>query len=192
MNTLPIRIALVFLLTLLGCDVKSSMRVGSTNDDSLRSTPLPEGGTLSQDLVVFIGRGGCCYGHIISIDRSGRLRYLVGTYHRSESGSDESSEILPEIFDSKAIEMDTKYAERNRTVSVEKLKELERLLRDGDQIGFQDNTLVEDDYLYQVYFDRKRIAYGYGSHLKSFPLGLQELITILNDQVELHKLPGMA
>jgi hypothetical protein len=52
--------------------------------------------------------------------------------------------------------------------------------------------VVEDDYLYSIYLDKKKIAFGYESNIKNFPGDLQLLISLIVSEVELHKLPGMA
>lgn len=189
---LAIKISLILLVAVAGCNTPPSMNTSSQNHDSINSSHLNASVILSRDIIVFIGRGGCCYGHIISIDRKGNLKYSVGTYHLSEAKNSESSEYLPETLDLNSIEVDKKYSQKYQEVSVEKIKELARLMQSEEELRFQDKGLVYDDYLYQIYFDNKRIAYGYSVHLKSFPIELQELITLVVGQVELHKLPGMA
>jgi hypothetical protein len=164
----------------------------SSNDDSIKSSQPPDADLLPKDIIVFIGRGGCCYGHLIAIDRKGNLEYSVGTYHRSELNKSKSPEVLPEAFDMHSIEVDKRYAQEHQELPVEKIKEIALLMRDDEQLHFQDKELVDDDYLYQIFFDNKRIAYGYNSNLNDFPIKLRELINLVVNQTELHKLPGMA
>jgi hypothetical protein len=149
-------------------------------------------GVLSKNIVVFIGRGGCCYGHIISIDKSGNLQYSVGTYSIQASNGGDTDAYLPENFDPNRINVDEKYAQKNKKVSAEVLERLAKLIRDEEKLSFRDKSLVYDAYVNNIYLDNKGIAFGYDSNIKSFPENLRELITLVIGQVELYKLPGMA
>ena len=189
---LTIRISLILLVAVAGCNVPHSMKTESPNHDSLNSSQLNASGILSKDIIVFMGRGGCCYGHIISIDKKGNLQYSVGTYSISASNGDEADAYLPETFDPNRIEVDRKYVKKTKNVSAEMLERLAQLVRDEEKLSFRDKSLVDDAYVYNVYLDNKGIAYGYDSKIKTFPANLQEFITLIISQVELHKLPGMA
>jgi hypothetical protein len=189
---LTIKISFILLVAVAGCNIRPSMNTESQNHDSINSSQLPESDILSKDIVVFIGRGGCCYGHIISIDKNGNLQYSVGTYSLPASNGGEADAYLPETFDPNRIEVDKKYAQKNKKVSAEVLERLALLVRDEEKLRFQDKSLVFDAYHYNIYLDNKGIGYGYDSTITSFPANLRELITLVIGQVELHKLPGMA
>lgn len=192
MNGMPtLTISLILLFAMASCNVALSSNSKSAGLTSNNSDKLPEADILSKELVVFIGRGGCCYGHIISIDRGGDLKYSVGTYSRPVSDS-RSSQFLPEAFDVNLIEIDKKYEEKFQRVSVESLRELERLVRGVESLRFRDQSLAVDDYLYHVFLDKQRVAYGYSSNRRSFPANLQRFIDLVTSQIKLHELPGMA
>jgi hypothetical protein len=189
---LAIKISLILLVAVAGCNIPPSMNTESQNQDSINSSQLDASGILSKDIIVFIGRGGCCYGHIISINKNGNLQYSVGTYSIPASNGGEADAYLPETFDPNRIEVDKKYAQKNKKVPTEVLERLEQLIREDEKLGYRDKSLVFDAYHYNIYLDNKGIGYGYGSKIKSFPANLRELITLVVGQVELHKLPGMA
>lgn len=168
------------------------MKTESENEDSLNPSQLQTPGVLSKGIVVFIGRGGCCYGHIISIDKNGNLQYSVGTYSIPASNGGDADAHLPENFDPNRIKVDEKYAQKNKKVPAEVLERLAKLIRDEGKLSFQDKSLVYDAYVYNVYLDNKVIAFGYDSNIKNFPENLRELITLVISQIELYKLPGMA
>ncbi len=189
---LTIRISLILLIAVAGCNIEPAMKSNFPNTESINPRQLPVSDKLSKDIVVFIGRGGCCYGHVIWINREGNLNYWVGTYHLSDTMTGKSSGVLPEILELNSIDVDQKYKKKQQVISIEKMKELLPLVESEERLRFEDKGLVFDDYVYQVYFDNKRIAYGYSSHLDRFPLELRELIKLVVGLVELHKLPGMA
>ena len=168
------------------------MKPESKRQDPVKVSDVEEPKTLPKNLVVFVARGGCCYGHIISIDKDGNLKYLVGTYSKLQSSDSASAEYLLEIFDPNQIEVDKKYVQKYQKISGEKLKQLARLVRNEEELSFRDNAVVDDAYLYNIYLDQKRIAYGYDSHMRSFPESLRKLVTLVESEVEMHKLLGMA
>ncbi len=188
---LTTKISLILLVAVAGCNIPPSMKTESKNQDSINSGQLQTLGVPSKDIVVFIGRGGCCYGHLISIDKNGNLLYSVGTYSITASNG-EADAYLPETFDPNRIIVDKKYAQKNKKISAEVLERLARLVKDEERLSFRDKSLVYDAYLYNIYLDNKGIASGYESNIKSFPENLRELITLVIGQIELYKLPGMA
>jgi hypothetical protein len=147
---------------------------------------------LPKDIVVFIARGSCCYGHVIAIDKNGNLKYSVGTYSAPSPNGRNADPSLPEVFDLNRIKVDKKYAQKSKQLSADVLGRLAALVGDEDKLGFRDSSLVFDAYFFSVYLDNRIIAYGYDSNMKGFPAKLQELINLVTSQAELHQLPGMA
>jgi len=182
----------IILLAAAGCSVSDStsgrsQRLGLNNSNQMRKSDQ-----LTRNIVLFVARGGCCYGHIISIDRSGNLSYLVGTVSVSASENLESGTNLPKKFDPDHIVADGKYAQKNETVPPDVIEQLERLIRTESDLSFRDSTLIDDAYMYHIYLDNEQIANAYESSLKSSPERLRELVELVLGQVQLHKLPGMA
>lgn len=110
----------------------------------------------------------------------------------NDNNDGSSKDSIPEVYNPESIKIDKKYSRKNGKLSSENLKRLAQLLSDTKKIEFRDETLVMDDYLYQLYLDNKNIAYGYQSNLKKFPENLQEIIKIIESEIKLHELPGMA
>jgi hypothetical protein len=189
---LIIKTALILLVAAAGCNLPTSMNAESKNHESLDPRKLNPSRTLSKDVIVFIGRGGCCYGHIISIDKGGNLQYSVGTYSIAAANRHVVHAYLPETFEPNRIEVDKRYAQKNKNISSDVLERLAELLRDEQKLRFRDKSLVEDAYIYNIYLDNKEIAHGYDSKIETYPTNLREFITLVIGQVELHKLPGMA
>jgi hypothetical protein len=168
------------------------MNSGTKNPGPNKSSPLSASGVLPKAITIFIGRGGCCYGHIIAIDKNGNLEYFVGTYAAPTPNPSEVGAYLPETFDQNFVEVDNKYAKKKKLIPPEVLKRLEQLIGDEEKLSFRDKSLVYDDYVYNIYLDNSGIAYGHESKIKNFPTNLQEFIKLIGSQVELYKLPGMA
>jgi len=184
-----IKISVILLFAVGGCNISPSMNKDSQNSKSINA--MEASIALPKNIWLFIGRGSCCYGHIISIDEKGNLKYSVGKYSIPDSGN--GSEVyLPEVFEPSRITIDRKYGEINQQVSAEVLRKLDGLMGDEEKLSFRDNSLVYDSYIYNVYFNRKAIGHGYESKMEALPTNLRELIRIVTSEVTLHKLPGMA
>jgi hypothetical protein len=179
---------LVFLST--GCVSENSMVIENSQTGktvSLDLKKLSDETKLSKEIFVMIGRGGCCNGHIISINRDGKIRYLVGSY----SIPSEKWE-MPEIYDSQRIKPLSTYKPKDLNLSKEKIKRLEQLIGNEEKLRFKEDVIVTDDYLYSIYLDNKKIAFGYESRMKEFPANLAALVDFIRSEVELYELPGMA
>ncbi|MEO6587869.1 MAG: hypothetical protein ABIP06_00960 [Pyrinomonadaceae bacterium] len=183
---------LIFFSFIAGCNNQNSKDDYSKNQISNNSVSNPESEKLPSQINLFIGRGGCCYGHIISINKNGDIDYVVGNYILNDNNDGSSKDSIPELYNPESIKIDKKYSRKNGKLSSENLKLLAQLLSDTKKIEFRDETLVMDDYLYQLYLDNKKIAYGYKSNLKNFPGKLQEIIKIIESEIKLNELPGMA
>lgn len=187
-----LRQLLLIIVVATGCNFPTPVKPESKSGDPIRASDVEDMDTLPKKIVVFIARGGCCYGHIISIDKDGDLKYFVGSYSKPQSSDSTSAEILLERFDPNQIEVDKKYIPKYREVAGEKLEQLARLVRREEELSFRDNAVVKDAYLYNIYLDQKRIAYGYNSNIRIFPESLRKLVTLVESEVETYKLPGTA
>jgi hypothetical protein len=183
---------LVFALAVLGCQSQQSANLvpGSESPTVRHSNETQH--ILRQDIKIFIGRGGCCYGHFVSVTREGRLSYSVATYELESFDESHSPSSQLETFDPELIKVDRRYAVRERDIATDTRKQIAELLLNIEGLRFQDDLLVDDDMVYHIYLDDQLIAYGYHSNLNRFPTRLQDLISLILGQVELHQLPGMA
>lgn len=142
---------------------------------------------LSKEIVILIGRGGCCNGHIISISKNGEIKYFVGTYSMPNDKGE-----MPEIYDLQLITPNSKYKPKNFKLSQEKIKSLEQLISNEQDLRFKDDVEVTDAYIYNIYLDNKKIASGYQLRKDKFPENLKALIDLIRGEVEMYDLPGMA
>ncbi len=117
-----IKILSVFVAILAGCSVPTDRPVSSSDHELTASPNDPHTRPVPKDIVVFMGRGGCCYGHIFSIDKSGNLRYTVGTYSVPLSSDERSTDELLRTFDPNLVKVDRKYPQKNQRVSAESLE----------------------------------------------------------------------
>ncbi len=154
---------------------------------SLDEKKLTDETNLSKEIFILIGRGGCCNGHIISINKNGEIKYLVGTYSIPND-----KEEMPEIYDSQKITPTSTYKPKDIKLSQEKIKSLEQLISNGESLHHKEDFLVMDDYEYSIYLDNKKIASGYESRKAKFPANLVALIDLILSEVESYELPGMA
>jgi hypothetical protein len=143
---------------------------------------------LSKEIFILIGRGYCCSGHIISINKNGEIKYLVGTYPLANDKLEE----MPETYNSQLITPQSKYKPKNFKLSPEKIKSLEQLINNEQEIRFNEDVKVTDDYIYNIYLDNKKIASGYQSRTDKFPKNLKALVDLIETEVEMYELPGMA
>lgn len=166
--------------------------------DELSSTTKPEP-TRSQDdshttaerpkeILLLIGRGGSSYGHIISINKEGYIQYAVGSYLMK---ADESGD-MTETFNSDLIKYDERYTKEQKQLSAENIAKLAELISDEEKLRFIEEDLVEDDYEYRLYLDKKFVAFGLESKMSDFPETLRSLIDLIRGEIKIHELPGMA
>lgn len=134
-----------------------------------------------------IGRAGCCSGHIVSINKDGEIKYFVGTYSIPNK-----EEEMPDIYDPQQITPNSKYKPKNFKLSQERIKSLEQLIGNEQELRFEEDILVTDDYIYSIYLNNKKIASGYQSRKDNFPKNLRALIDLIRGEVEMYELPGMA
>ncbi|MBK9163215.1 MAG: hypothetical protein IPM21_04775 [Acidobacteria bacterium] len=182
----------VFIIVAVGCTPPQSVDNGLDKREISNTFSAKEQQILPKEMVIFIGRGGCCYGHFISIDKAGDLQYSVAAYTLTTFDETHSENHQPKTFDPALISVDKKYAPQSRKIPADKVERLARLIQDEKTIYLNDTSVSDDDFIYYIYLDKSRIALGYESHLKSFPENLQELISLIIGEVELHELPGMA
>lgn len=187
-----ILLALLVVTAVTGCNSTTSEKVNSDNQPQVNSDANQESDRLPKDINILIGRGGCCYGHIISIDRNGDLEYFVGQYNLPVDKNSISKGIMPEIFNPDLVKMDKRYSPKYRKVPLDNLRQLAQLIREEKKLHFRDETMVTDAYLYHLYINKKKVAYGYDLNLEVFPENLQKLIKLILSEIKLHELPGMA
>lgn len=183
---------LIFGLLFTGCVSNNANAIVFENPQNSKTVSpdekkLPGETKLSKEIFIIIGRGGCCNGHIVSIDKNGEVKYLVGTYSIPNNESE-----MPETYDSSLITPNSVYKPKNLKLSQEKINSLEQLISNEQDVRFKENILVSDDYMYSIYLDNEKIASGYKSRKDKFPRNLQALIDLIEEEVELYKLPGMA
>ncbi|CAN5782925.1 hypothetical protein BH24ACI3_BH24ACI3_12080 [soil metagenome] len=181
---------LILVLLTSGCvseNVKVLEHHQTKQTYSVDEKKLSYGTKLSKEIFILIGRGGCCTGHMISINRNGEIKYLVGTY---SIPNDEWE--MPELYDSKKISPISTYEPKDLKLSQEIIKRLERLISKEENLHFKEDALVTDDYLYSLYLDNKKIASGYQTRKDKFSKNLKALIDLIHSEVELYELPGMA
>jgi hypothetical protein len=142
---------------------------------------------LSKEIFIIIGRGRCCSGHIISISKNGEIKYFVGTYTIPNDKWE-----MPETYNPQSITANSKYKPKNFKLSTEKIKSLEQLINNEQELRFKDEASVKDDYIYSIYLDNKKIASGYQSRTDKFPKNLKALVDLIETEVEMYELPGMA
>jgi len=183
---------LVFALVGLGCQTRQSGEHVRGSDPPTGPISNQPKHLFDQDIKIFMGRGGCCYGHFVSVTREGRLSYSVATYELESFDESHSPSSQLETFDPELIKVDRRYAVRERDIATDTRKQIAELLLNIEGLRFQDDLLVDDDMVYHIYLDEQLIAYGYHSNLNRFPTRLQDLIILILGQVELHQLPGMA
>ena len=143
---------------------------------------------LSKEVFIIIGRGSCCSGHIISIDTNGEIKYLVGNYQIPNDEED-----MPDKYDSQKVTPITTYEPKNFKLSQEKIKSLNQLISNEQELRFaEEDVSIDDAYIYSIYLDNKKIASGYQSRKDNFPKNLKALIDLIEGKIEIYELPGMA
>lgn len=175
---------LILGLVFAGCSAMSTI----SNQNELTSKTISRDATkLPKEIFLLIGRGGCCNGHMISISKNGEIKYFVGTYPIPNDSSD-----MPETYDSQLIKQNPKYRPKYLILSEEKLIHLEQLIIDEQKLRFNDKVEVDDDFVYTIFLDNRKIATGYESRIAEFPANLAALVDLIRGEVELYELPGMA
>ena len=180
---------LILGLLFTGCASENANAIVVKNPQT-SNTILQDETKLSKDIFILIGRGFCCNGHIISINKNGEIKYFVGTYSILPNPNENSD--MPEIYDPHLIKPDTVYKPKNLKLSSEKINRLEQLINDEQELRFKDNVEVDDDYIYSIYLDGKKVASGYQSRKDKFPKNLKALIDLIQGEVKMYELPGMA
>ena len=142
-----------FLFT--SCETKNT--IGSQNHRTSK-TIFKNETKLPKEIFLLIGRGGCCNGHIISISKNGEIKYFVGSYSIPNDRSD-----MPDVYDSQLIKQNLKYKPRYLKLSDEKIKLLRQLINDEQKLRFKDGVRVKDDFVYNIYLENQKIAFGYES-----------------------------
>ncbi len=179
-------LAFYLILGLLSISCASENPIILQNQQTVKTISQDEM-KLSKEIFIIIGRGSCCSGHIISIDRNGEIKYFVGTY---PIPNDEEN--MPDNYDYKKISPNTFYKPRNFKLSQKKIEIVNQLISNEQELTFKEDLLVTDDYIYSIYLDNKKIASGYQSRKEKFPKNLKSLIDFIHQEVEMYELPGMA
>jgi hypothetical protein len=99
---------------------------------------------------------------------------------------------MPETYDSQLVKQNPKYKPKYRKLSQEKIKLLRQLIDDEQKLRFNDKVEVDDDFVYTLFLDNKKIAFGYESRMTEFPTNLAALVDLIRNELELYELPGMA
>lgn len=183
---------LIYCASIAGCQSYLSKNKSSEKQSSDSSTANQQLENLPNQITIFIGRGVCCSGHIISVGKNGDFKYVVGEYVLPENSDGISTDSMPEVYDPQLIKINQKYNQKNGKISEENFRQLEKLLSNTKSLEFHDKTVIKDDYLYHLYLDGKKIAYGYQVNMKSFPENLRKIIELISGDVKLYELPGMA
>ncbi len=181
------------ILVFAGCDSKTSTQRDSGDLSSIYPSNVTKvENALPRQILLLIGRGGCCNGHIIYIGLDGTLDYSVGVYHMANPNL--ASARVPEIavFDTSQITRNEHYAPKKVKLSDSALRRLSETIRKTETISFMDSRVVKDAYQFNLYIDERLVASGYRSIDQAPPEKLQELLTLIIDQVGLYDLPGMA
>ncbi|MBK9163454.1 MAG: hypothetical protein IPM21_05975 [Acidobacteria bacterium] len=181
---------LILGLLSTGCVSEKTRNLGDHQTKrtiSLDEKKLADETKLSKEIFILIGRGGCCTGHMISINKNGEVKYFVGTYSIPNDKWE-----MPEIYDSQKVTLISTYKPKDLELSQEKIKRLEELISIEENLHFKEDILVSDDYLYSLYLENKETASGYQSRKDKFPRNLKALIDLIQEEVELYELPGMA
>jgi hypothetical protein len=184
-------LSILLVLVILGgaCTTSPSTEAVSNNQPFVKSYSSPKQNELPKEIFILIGRGNCCSGHAISISKDGEVDYSIAEYSSLESDKSGST---PETYDPNSIKMNERYSKKRTRLSPDTLKKLSELIGNEEKLHFYDEMGVTDTYLYNIYLDKKKIAHGYEPNIKRFPEELQAMISLILNEVELYKLPGMA
>jgi len=183
-------ILFVFGILLSSCggrsnELSNTAKTESTNSEgtSHKSVELPK------EILILIGRGGNSYGHIISINKKGYIHYGVGSFliETDESGN------ITEPFNPDSVKYDERYSKKEKQLSSENITKLAELISGEEKLRrFDEMGSVSDAYEYRVYLDKKNVAFGYDINMSDFPKNLRSLIDLIENEIEIHELPGMA
>lgn len=118
--------------------------------------------------------------HIISIKSTNVLSYRVGSFILNNN-------------DNYTLLYNVNYEEIKKSIPDTDVQKLIECSMDKAALSFQDSTIVKDSWVYFVFIDGERIAFGSSDNLESFPDKLKQLINlILGITGELYSLPGFA
>jgi hypothetical protein len=183
-------IVLLTVIFIFGCNNQPIKDSVNANKQVLNNSIGNQDSTkLEKSIDIIIGRGVFCCGHIISIDTNGKYTYLVGEYIPEDS---ELKNEPPENFDINFVKQDKSYKRKSGKLSTDKINKISRLIKEESKLLVKDKAVWTDSYIYQIYFDKKLITYGYNLDEKRHPENLIKLIRLIEKEIGLHELPGMA
>ena len=94
---------------------------------------------------------------------------------------------MSEIFNPELMKYDEKYPKKQKQLSAENITKLAELISDEEKLQqFDKMGSVLDDYDYNVYLDKKNIAFGYESNMSTFPKNLRSSINLILDEIEIY------
>lgn len=191
------RVAILLMLLAFGigfgCDWLRNVKTESNRIDLKGSQPEPPSAISSgKEIFILIGRGSCCDGHIISVNSSGEVTYLVGTYHLANSSEGATKMREFEKFDLKQITVNTRYPRKNLSLPRDVIDRLAELVQQPDRLYYEDNRMINDAYHLTVYVDSQNVASGFWSPKGDFSEQLTELLNLVLNHVKLYELGGMA
>lgn len=158
----------ILLLELQFCNVRQNKKQSKT--------------MVSKEITLIKTIPGGGRSHIIVLTSNGFLRYNVGSISNLD------------IFDYKNIDISNAYIQKKYNIDSIEIKKINTIISILEkQKPFVDTTIIKDDWQYYIYFDGKKMMFGYEQNISEFPKEWRELIDFILKKVgKLHKLPGMS
>ena len=148
----------------------------SCNARSIHNKEMPSNG---KTLTLIICASGETRAHIISIDSTNTLSYLVGNFLNKEG--------------SYSITYNADYKEIKRDITSKDAKELMELSIDEEALAYEDSLIVKDGWDYYLFINGRRKAFGSSNHIELYPDKLKRIISLILDIAgELYDLPGFS
>ena len=119
--------------------------------------------------------------HIITISRTGKLTYNVGSVSHLER------------FDWEFVKIDKQYSTVNVQITLAESDKINRLVENEKTLSYNDKTIVKDNLQYYIYLNARKIAFGYERNFDKYPPNLKLLIDSVIKQIDmLYKISGMS
>ena len=147
---------------------------------------------LPKDIFIILGRGSCCSGHIISVDRDGKLVYIVGRYQMSNQNGVGMRVPETEKFDVRKITADPVHPHKVVVLQRDVTDRLTKMLNEPEKLQFFDERYIKDAYNLTIYLNDELVVSGFDIDRSGFPDRLNEFIKLLFEQVKMYDLGGMA
>lgn len=166
---------------MFGCSNQSVQNFANSNKEpSNNSIEKQTTDKLPKTIDIIIGISN---GYIISIGKNGEYKYFAGDYIPDVKNKISSDEPLPN-FDIKFVKKDEIFKEKSGRFPVSKINKISKLILDEKKLFIQEQINITDQYTYQIYLDKKLVAYGYSTVETGFSDNLKQLFKLIQSEIK--------